>query len=38
MILFNFGEEDFVVNLGDTIAQLMFENIKTPEIKEMDSF
>ena len=33
VILFNFGNEDFVVNMGDRIAQLIFEKIKTPEIK-----
>ena len=37
VILFNFGEEDFVVNMGDRIAQLIFEKIKTPKIKELDS-
>ena len=35
-ILFNFGNEDFVVNMGDRITQLIFEKIKTPKIKEMD--
>ena len=35
-VLFNFGDEDFVVNMGDRIAQLIFEKIKTPEIKEMN--
>ena len=34
VILFNFGEEDFTVNMGDRIAQLIFEKIKTPTIKE----
>ena len=34
MILFNFGSEDFVINMGDRIAQLIFEKIKTPKIKE----
>ena len=34
MILFNFGNEDFVVHMGDKIAQLIFERINTPEIKE----
>ena len=34
MILFNFGNEDFVVNIGDKIAQSIFERINTPEIKE----
>ena len=28
VILFNFGSEDFVVNMGDKISQLIFENIK----------
>ena len=36
MILFNFGSEDFAVNMGDKIAQLIFEKIKTPEIKEVN--
>ena len=35
-VLFNFGNEDFVVNMGDRIAQLIFEKIKTPAIKEAD--
>ena len=33
VILFNFGDEDFTINMGDRIAQLIFEKIKTPEIK-----
>ena len=37
VILFNFGNEDFVVNQGDKIAQLIFEKIKTPTVKEVDS-
>ena len=36
MVLFNFGEEDFVINMGDRIAQLIFEKIKTPIVKEMN--
>ena len=36
-VLFNFGNEDFVVNMGDRIAQLIFEKIKTPEIKEINN-
>ena len=35
-VLFNFGNEYFVVNIGDRIAQLISEKIKTPEIKETD--
>ena len=34
VILFNFGEEDFAINMGDKIAQLIFEKIKTSTIKE----
>ena len=34
ILLFNFGNSDFVVNAGDRIAQLILEKIKTPEIKE----
>ena len=37
VILFNFGSEDLVVNMGDKIARLIFEKIKTPVIKEVDS-
>ena len=32
-ILFNFSDEDFVVNMGDRIVQIIFEKIKTPQIK-----
>ena len=37
VILFNFGEEDFKINMRDKIAQLGFEKIKTPEVVEVDS-
>ena len=37
VILFNFSDYDFVVNMGDRIAQLIVEKIKTPKIKEIDS-
>ncbi|MCG8320032.1 MAG: dUTP diphosphatase, partial [Cytophagales bacterium] len=37
VVVFNFNKEDFVVNMGDKIAQLIFEKIKTPAIKEMGS-
>ena len=36
VILFNFGKEDFVDNMGDRIAQLIFEKIKTPIVKEIN--
>ena len=29
-VLFNFGNKDFVVNMGDRIAQLIFEKNKDP--------
>ena len=35
VVLFNFSSEDFCINMGDRIAQLVFEKIKTPEIKEV---
>ena len=35
VILFNFSNEDFVVNMGDRIAQIIFKKIKTPELKEL---
>ena len=35
-VLFNLGNEDFVENMGDRIAQLIFEKIKTPTIQETD--
>ena len=34
VILFNSGSEDFIVNMGDKVAQLVFEKIKTSTIKE----
>ena len=37
VILFNFGKEDFMANMGDKIAKVIFEKIKTPTIKETDS-
>ena len=36
VVLFNFGDDDFVVNMGDRIAQLIFEKIETPIVKEMN--
>ena len=37
VVLFNFSDTDFAVNMGDRIAQIVFEKIKTPEIKEVKS-
>lgn len=34
VILYNHSENDFKVNIGDRIAQLIFERIYTPEIVE----
>ena len=36
VVLFNFGDDDFVVDMGDKIAQLIFERIETPGLKEMN--
>ena len=37
-ILFNFSDEDFVVNQGDRIAQIIFEKIKDPRNKRVSQF
>ena len=37
VILFNFGDEDFKINMGDKIPQLIFEKIKTLAIVETDN-
>lgn len=34
VILFNHGEEEMVIRRGDRIAQLILEQIATPEVKE----
>ena len=36
-VLFNFGDSDFQINMGDKVAQLIFEKIKIPAIKEGNS-
>jgi dUTP pyrophosphatase len=36
VILFNFGDEDFVIKQGDRIAQLILEKISTPDVEEVD--
>lgn len=35
VILFNHSAKDFVVNVGDRIAQLILERVATPEVKEV---
>ena len=37
VILFNFGDTDFVIIMGDKIAQLIFEKIDTPVIRETNN-
>jgi len=38
IILINFSEENFIINKGDRIAQLIVEKIFTPEIIEVSNF
>jgi len=37
IILFNFGEEDFIINRGDRIAQLVLSIVYIAELKESES-
>lgn len=37
VILFNFGEKDFAVKVGDRIAQLLIEKIANPDVVEVES-
>ena len=37
VVLFNFGDEDFEINMEDKIAQLIFKKIKTLAVVETDS-
>ncbi|XP_063418897.1 deoxyuridine 5'-triphosphate nucleotidohydrolase-like [Mytilus trossulus] len=37
VIMFNFGEQEFVVNKGDRIAQLICERIYIPELEECEN-
>ena len=37
LVLFNFGDEDFKINMGDKIAQLIFEKTKTLAVIEANS-
>ena len=34
VVLFNFSNDSFCINMGDRIAQIIFEKIKTPSVKE----
>ncbi len=36
VLLFNFSDEDFVVNIGDRIAQLILIQIATPDVRQVD--
>ena len=36
VLLFNHGDEDYWVNVGDRVAQLVLERIATPEVVEID--
>jgi len=36
VILFNHGDDDFIIKTGDRIAQLIFEKIKTDNFHEVD--
>ena len=35
VVLFNHGDQDFEVKMGDRIAQLILEKISTPEVEEV---
>lgn len=35
ILLFNFGDKEFRINIGDRIAQLIIEKIATPEVEEI---
>ncbi|CAO1624358.1 unnamed protein product [Parajaminaea phylloscopi] len=37
VVLFNTSDEDFTVNVGDRIAQMILERIATPEVVEVES-
>lgn len=37
IILFNFGEEDFIINRGDRIAQLVLSKVYIAQLKESES-
>ena len=35
VLLFKFSKEDFIINMGNKIARLIFEKIQTPKIKKV---
>ncbi|MCO5585138.1 hypothetical protein L7F22_039070 [Adiantum nelumboides] len=37
VLLFNFGDSDFSINIGDRIAQLILEQIFTPQVETVQS-
>ena len=37
VVLFNHGDQDFEVKMGDRIAQLILEKISTPEVEEVSA-
>jgi dUTP pyrophosphatase len=37
VVVFNHGDDDFEVQQGDRIAQLILEKIETPEVQEVDT-
>ena len=38
MVLFNHGDQDFEVKMGDRIAQFILEKIDTPLVEEVQGF
>jgi dUTP pyrophosphatase len=36
VLLFNFGDDEFVVNVNDRIAQMIIERIAETELKKID--
>ena len=37
VVLYNHSEEDFKINQGDRVAQLIFEKIKTPIVQKVQA-
>jgi dUTP pyrophosphatase len=38
IVLFNFGDEEFNINIGDRIAQLICEKVAYPKLEEVSGF